>query len=164
VFRIALPIAAMLTACASQADEQAPPTKPETNIVANDVRPAEQVSGLTPIPSLGGEWRVAGIDGKPFDGPYGLGLSADEDEIWWAPRCAQIARRYHIEGTTIRVTPVEWAPEAADQGPPPPCAIGLPPRIDEVTRAIDSATTIGRTANNGVELRGGGHSLLLFSQ
>lgn len=157
-------MAAMLATCAPQADEQAPPARPDTNIAANDVRSEEQVAELTPIPSLEGEWRVAGIDGKPFDEPYGLALSADEDEIWWAPRCAQIARRYHIEGATIRVTSVELAPEAVGQGPPPPCAIGLPSRLDEVTRAIDSATTIGRTANNGVELRGGGHSLLLFSQ
>lgn len=164
MIRIALPMAAMLAACAPQTDEQAPATRPDTNIAENNVRSSEQVAELTPIPSLEGEWRVAGIDGKPFDEPYGLSLSADDEEIWWAPRCAQIARRYRIEGTTIRVTSMELAPEAAGQGPPPPCAIGLPPRLDEVTRAIDSATTIGRTANNGVELRGGGRSLLLFSQ
>jgi len=56
--------------------------------------------------------------------------------------------------------------KAAPRGTPAPpvCAIGLPPRINEVTRAIDNATTIGRTANNGAEISGGGHSLLLFSQ
>jgi hypothetical protein len=47
---------------------------------------------------------------------------------------------------------------------PPVCAIGLPRRLDEVTRAIDAATTIGRTVNNGIEISGDGHSLLLFSQ
>lgn len=158
-------MAPMLAACAPQADEQAPPARADTNIAAKDVRSSEPVAELTPIPSLEGEWRIAGIDGLPFDEPYGLALSADDEEIWWAPRCAQIARRYHIEGTTIRITSVELSPEAAGQGRlPPPCAIGLPPRLDEVTRSIDSATAIGRTANNGVELRGGGHSLLLFSQ
>ena len=31
-------------------------------------------------------------------------------------------------------------------------------------RALDAAITVGRTTGNGVEISGGGHSVLLFSQ
>ena len=117
------------------------------------------------VTTLAGEWRVAGIDGKDFNEPYGLGLSADGEEIWWAPRCAGLVRTYRISGTSLRTGPAKGLrPRAPGEPTPPVCAIGLPPRIDEVTRALDSATTIRRTANNGVEISGGGHSLLLFTQ
>lgn len=117
------------------------------------------------VASLAGEWRVAGIDGKPFDEPYGLALSGDAEEIWWAPRCAGLVRTYRIAGTAFAAGPAKGS-GATRPGEPGPavCAIGLPPRIDEVTRAIDSATAIRRTPSNGVELSGGGHSLLLFTQ
>jgi hypothetical protein len=40
----------------------------------------------------------------------------------------------------------------------------LPTGLTEAFRAIDSATEVGRTPENGVLISGGGHSLLLFSQ
>ena len=117
------------------------------------------------VATLAGEWRVAGIDGRPFDESYGLALSSDAEEIWWAPRCAGLVRSYRIDGTVFRTGPAKGVrPRAPGEPTPPVCAIGLPPRIDEVTRALDSATTIRRTPSNGVEISGGGHSLLLFSQ
>lgn len=126
----------------------------------------------TPVPAqpapttLAGEWRVAGIDGKDFNESYGLALSASEREIWWAPRCAGMVRSYTINGASIRFTsPVASGPAATPGAPSPPvCAIGLPPRLNEVVRALDAATTVARTPSNGIEIIGGGHSVLLFSQ
>ena len=163
--RLALTMIAALAACAPRADEPAPSPRPDSGVAANDVRSEGQGRQLAPVASLEGEWRVAGIDGKPFDEPYGLALSADDQEVWWAPRCAGLIRSYEISGTDIRFGPSN-AMRAAPAGTPAPpvCAIGLPPRLDEVTRAIDAATTIGRTVNNGIEISGDGHSLLLFSQ
>lgn len=129
--------------------------------------PAAQVppAGLAAVTTLAGEWKVAAIDGEDFNEPHGIALSADDREIWWAPRCAGLVRSYAIRGAQLRIGPALGAHRPRPGEPPPPvCAIGLPPRINEVSRAIDSATTVRRTPANGIELSGGGHSLLLFSQ
>ena len=113
--------------------------------------------------TLKGEWRVAGIDGADFNEPYGLALSGSDRELWWEPRCAAIARSYRIDGAGIAFGPALGAPPPG--GPTQAvCTIAPPPRIAEVLRAIDAATSVTRTANNGIEISGGGHSLLLFSQ
>lgn len=127
--------------------------------------PSPPTQPLSPIVTLAGEWRVAGIDGEPLDEPYGLALSANEEEIWWEPRCANFAFDYRIEGLRLETgaasPPVPVAPGAP---PPPVCTIGIPPRLDEVSRALQLADTIGRTNSNGVLIEGGGHSLTLYSQ
>ena len=48
------------------------------------------------ITSLTGEWRVAGIDDRPFDEPYALALSGDERELWWEPRRLPHSQLSHI--------------------------------------------------------------------
>ena len=49
----------------------------------------------SPLSSLNSPlMRVAGIDGRSFDEPYGLALSGSETELWWEPRCAGQARSY----------------------------------------------------------------------
>ncbi len=152
--RLAFPCLLLLAACSAEppAAQQAP-------------RLTESPPAAAQVNTLAGEWRIAGIDGKPFDESYGLALSADGEEIWWAPRCTGLIRTYKINGTAVRIGPAKGLkPVAPGQPTPPVCAIGLPPRIDEVTRALDSATTIRRTPSNGVAISGGGRSLLLFTQ
>lgn len=159
-----------LTACGSQPPENPPAAKSQPPVV---MVPAPAPSptatpGQLPAPaSLAGEWRIAGIDGKEFNEPYGLGLSGDASEIWWDPRCAGLGRGYKIDGNAVRFG---WA---ASRGPEPKpgqqnlvqvCTIGPPERLADVMRALDSATTIVRTPSNGIEISGGGHSVLLFSQ
>jgi hypothetical protein len=127
--------------------------------------PAVSVTNVAPVPTLEGEWRVAGIDGRPVDQPVGLALSASREEIWWAPRCAGYARSYRIEGGKFTTGPhIGFVPRKPGEPTPPVCAIAPPPRIGEVFEALTSATTIARTPQNGIEIAGGGHSLLLFSQ
>jgi hypothetical protein len=118
--------------------------------VAPRIEPSAQVG------SLAGAWRVAGIDGHPFDEPVGLSLTGDAQQLWWEPRCAGVARAYRIEWQRIT-----FASQAADG---PVCDIGQPPRLDEVVRALDGADSISRTPNNGVLISGPKHSVLLFSQ
>lgn len=130
--------------------------------------PPEAVPAGVPLPSppgLAGEWRVAGIDGQAFDEPYAIALSGDGRELWWTPRCAGMIRSYRIKGTEISFgPPLGFTPPPPGAPPVPVCAIGLPPRLKDVVRAIDSATAIVRTASNGVELSGGGHRLVLYAQ
>jgi hypothetical protein len=115
------------------------------------------------VSSLAGEWRVAGIDGQSLDQPIGLALRGTENEFWWNPRCAGMARRYRIEGSNIFFNSTE-PPRKAGQPGPPVCAIGLPPQLKQVFDALDGARNIWRTENNGILIAGAKHSVLLFSQ
>jgi hypothetical protein len=158
----------LLAACAPQDSGSAPagvnPTEtvPAAPTLASSPAPA---STLAPVESLAGEWRVAGIDGAELNEPSGLALSGSVDELWWRPRCAGMARSYRIDGLAIRFGPPAGTPPPSSDTPPPPvCAIGLPPRLADVMRALDAANTVGRTPGNGIEISGGGHSVLLFSQ
>ena len=154
-------ITAALAAC-----QVAPPDAPAPETAPGAAAPAP-TSGpeATRVVSLEGEWRVAGIDGAELNAPYGIELTGSAQELWWEPRCARVARSYRIDGLAVSFGPPLGSPPASANAPPPPvCAIGLPPRMGDVTRALDAATTIGRTASNGIEISGGGHSLVLFSQ
>lgn len=128
-------------------------------------RPATPPATSEPaqVSSLAGEWRVAGIDGRSFDEPIGLSLTGDEQQLWWPPRCAGVARTYRIEGSRITFGSTQ-PPGPAGAPTPPVCAIGLPPRLDEVARALDDAVSVSRTSGNGVLISGPSHSLTLFSQ
>ncbi len=113
------------------------------------------------VASLAGEWRVAGIDGRDFDEPYGLALRGDETQLWWAPRCAGMVRDYAIDGGRVR-----FSTPATLEGSPgrPVCRIGVPPRLAEVITALDGADRIARTPQNGILISGPRHSVTLFSQ
>jgi hypothetical protein len=117
------------------------------------------------VATLAGEWRVAGIDGKAVDQPVALALRGSEEELWWEPRCAGMVRSNRKTGTRFSAGPRLGMPPRKPGDPTPPvCAIGLPRSLDKAMAAIDAADTIRRTPSNGIELSGGGHSLVLFSQ
>ena len=167
---LALPALAGCSAPAPTASEQAPTASepaPSVSRTADASAPAPPVpASAVPAPkSLAGHWRVAGIDGAPLNEPYGLALSADAATIWWEPRCAGLVRAYRIDGAAIAVGPdPAIKPLPAGTTPRPVCLIAHPARLVDLARALDTATAIARTPSNGVELSGGGHSLLLFSQ
>lgn len=151
-----------LAACQQQAA-----TSPPTEAVAADPVPATVATQVpeeietsapgAPVGSLAGAWRVAGIDGESFDEPYGLALTGNQTELWWEPRCAGMARSYTIIGRSVSFA-ATGSPSSAV------CDIGLPPRLNDVFRALDAANTVVRTPANGIEISGGGHSVTLFSQ
>lgn len=119
--------------------------------------------GRIGVASLSGEWRVAGIDGAEFNESYGLALTGSARELWWEPRCAGMVRSYRLTDSTIRFgPPVGTSPVGTTLHPV--CTIALPPRLRDVTRALDAATNIERTEANGILISGGGRSLLLFAQ
>ena len=156
-----LALALLATGCAPQD----PVPNEATGAPSPAASPAVPVTNLAPVPTLEGEWRVAGIDGRSVDQPVGLALSASRQEIWWAPRCAGYVRSYRIEGGKFTTGPhIGFVPRKPGEPTPPVCAIAPPPRMGEVFEALTSATTIARTPQNGIEIAGGGHSLLLFSQ
>ena len=148
-------LALLMAVCGCQAPMSPPPPPYEA-----PPGPPLQGQALT---TLAGEWRVAGIDGKSFDESYGLALSADDSTIWWAPRCAGYERSYELDGihAHFALTDAEFH---KDGSPRIVCQIGIPSRLPEVFRAIDSADRVVRTPSNAIEISGGGHSLTLFSQ
>ena len=161
--RVALPAIALLAACAQPGPQ---PDATTTPTPATGASPAPTPK-IQPAPAtLSGEWKIVAIDGQDFDEPYGLALSASATEIWWEPHCAGMVRGYAIDGNAIRVgrAPSLGPPPPPGTPPPPVCLIGLPARLPDAVRALDAATRVVRTPSNGVELSGGGHSLLLFSQ
>ena len=139
-------------------------TAPQATSTPGTERPAS--APLATVSTLEGEWRVAGIDGQSLDEPVGIALSASATEVWWEPRCAGMARSYTIDGQRFTSGPIlaDGPPAAPGSPPPPVCTVGLPPRLNEVFRALSEADTIGRTQANGVAISGESHSLLLFSQ
>lgn len=81
--------AAALAASCSQPAPDAPPSPTSSS---SEASPAPTRSAAPAPATLAGEWKVAAIDGKDFNESYGLALSADAREIWWAPRCAGMVR------------------------------------------------------------------------
>ncbi|MWV26582.1 hypothetical protein [Aurantiacibacter rhizosphaerae] len=154
-----------LAACSSESEpEEQVATLPAPGGIENPP-PAPPTTPISPIETLAGEWRVAGIDGEELDEAYGLALSADDADIWWEPRCANVAFGYRIDGLNLETGTAEsFATVGPDGNPPPICTVGKPARLADVTRALDLAETVGRTPSNGVLIEGGGHSVLLFSQ
>lgn len=140
---------AALAACGQPAEPNGGGVRSDD--VAGDVR------------SLAGEWRVAAIDGHSLDLPVGLALSGDDARLWWEPQCAGIIRHYQIKGRSVSFSRSD-SPASSEGSPNLVCSIGLHPRLADVTRALDGATTASRTASNGVLISGPDHSVTLFAQ
>ena len=136
------------------------PPDPGGNQMANASAPGP-ASIAAPVATLEGQWRAIRADGKPVE----LALSISGEEIWWEPRCAGYVRSYRIAGSEFETGPhIGFVPRQPGEPTPPVCAIAPPPDIGAVFKSLDAATSIRRTRDNGIELAGGGHSLLLFSQ
>ena len=150
-----------ITACGQT--DQGTQANPEPSQPAASSSPSPPRNLGEPTISLSGDWRVAGIDGAEFNEPVGIALKGDEGAIWWEPRCAGVARGYQVSGRSIRFRSLE-PPRSPDSPTAPVCAIGLPPRLNEIFAALDAATTIERTPANGIQISGAGRSVTLFSQ
>lgn len=152
------PVLFLLAGCEPRT--AAPPPAPRPQPQAVPPAPAQ-----TSVTSLAGEWRVAALDRQEIGGSVGIAVRADQREIWWEPRCAGYVRSYLIDGTRFSAgPPVGTRPRRPGEPTPPVCLIAPPPQLAGVFAALDSGTTVARTPNNGIEISGGGHSLLLFSQ
>ncbi len=123
--------------------------------------PADPVAGQPPlltIDELAGEYRVAGIDGEPFDESFGvaLSISAVPSVISFDEECGTLSWATDMEGGVL----------FTNRMPPEPrsCDTPIHPRLLQLAAAIDAADRAVRTPANGIELSGGGRSVLLFSQ
>lgn len=150
-----------LAACERQIQPERNHTDPPREVPQPG--PQRPVEAPAQVSSLAGEWRVAGIDGDSLDEPVALALTGDDDQLWWEPRCAGMARNYRIESHWISFGS-SLPPIPAGSPTPSVCGIGVSPRIRDVFRALDDAVSVARTPNNGIVISGPRHSLTLFSQ
>jgi hypothetical protein len=121
---------------------------------ASPSAPASSVPGTEPAILLPGEYRIAGVGGKAIDLPYAITASITADRIHVTADCLNFAWAYTARGETVATERV------AAEG----CARSLTAPEQAVVAAIDSASAASRTPANAIELRGGGHSVTLFSQ
>ncbi|AKM10873.1 hypothetical protein AB433_14310 [Croceicoccus naphthovorans] len=164
-----LALAPLLGAC-GDADEPAvaETTEAPDPMASASERAAEEFGQRMPQPvdpwpdSIRGDYRLAGIDGEPFDQPFGVAIHIGQDRIEFE-NCQQVTWRYRYDPPAL-IT--ERTPAITiDINPKPlPCAATFPPPLADMVRAIDSATQAEKTPENGLRLSGGGHSVLLFSQ
>jgi hypothetical protein len=142
---------ASLAAC-SPADETAP--QPSAAVEAT----AAPELQLSPVETLTGEYRVAGVNGAPIDAPFGLALSITESRIVFDGPCGGYAWDYRLDGANL-------APNRA-VSPDPAClaTARIHHLVFDLATAIDAATRAGRSPSNGIELSGSGQSVTLYSQ
>lgn len=152
---------AALAACSQESEVSAPAPEVTTASDEGTERP------LFPAPDrIRGEYRVAGIDGKAVDQPYGIALSITENEISFAPTCAGFVWTYEYaaDGTLSTERHPDYGGKIAPDGSVFVCAVGLKPTDIPLAQAIDDAARAGRTPANAIELSGSEHSITLFSQ
>lgn len=113
---------------------------------------------LSPVETLTGEYRVAGINGAPIDAPFGLALSIAQSRIVFDGPCGGYAWDYRLDGANLTTRRT---------GSPDPACLATA-RINhlvfDLATAIDAATRAGRSSSNGIELSGSGQSVTLYSQ
>ena len=130
---------------------------------------ATPVPAATPLAdapaALLGEWRVAGIDGKPLGANFGIAISIDRSRISFEPSCAGFVWDYRYDAGTLTTAraPGYGATRQAN-GSFMVCAVAVVPELRQLGQALDAATRAVRTPANGIEFSGGGRSVMLFSQ
>jgi len=122
-------------------------------------REAVNAGGTSEVPAtLVGDWRVAGIDGRPLAGDRGIAVRIDKTLIAFDPRCLGFVWTYQYRAGALRTA--KWEPERPDLR----CLASISAEQSALGTAISASTRAERTPENGVLLSGGGHSVLLFSQ
>ena len=155
--RLPLLAAFLLTACGPDGEEPAAEPEQRTSASPAAVAPPDTFDPA-PVPtpeSLAGEYRVAGIDGEELDAPIGIAVSISDTTIELEP-CAGYAWTYTFQSGRLQTKRIPVSAEHAS------CEV-----VSEVARvgvALAEATSVSRTAANGLDFRGGGRSVLLFSQ
>lgn len=104
--------------------------------------------------TLEGEWRVAGADGKSIDLTHGITMSITPERISLNSGCVNMAWRYNYAAGELAAEPLAQKT----------CKRGLHPEEKAIAAVLDGSADVRRTEHNGVEIVGGGHGFILFSQ
>ncbi len=144
----------LLSGCESKPEVTAaePPSVDESSQITSARAPIPAVSAterLTP-----GEYRVAGADGAEINLPHAITLTITPLEIRLASQCFTPRWRWRYVGEALET---ERIPEAM-------CERTRYPAELAAEAVFEQPDSIERTPANGIEISGGSHSLLLFSQ
>lgn len=145
-YRLPFLAAASLAAC-----------NPVVETAPHQARPAPTPQ-LSPVETLAGEYRVAGINGAPIDEPFGLALSITQSRIVFDGPCVGYAWDYRIDGANLTTS--------RTGSPDPACmaAAGLHYLEFDLAKAVDATTRAVRSPSNGIAMSGAGQSVTLYSQ
>jgi len=141
---------AMLAGCDASADPPANAAAPAAS-VAPAAQPGDRIVSAA---QLVGEYRVAGVDDASLDLPYGVSASVYADRIHVVADCLNFGWEYSFEGAALVTERV--AVES--------CGRGLTPQEAALVAVFDAANEVSRNRANGIDLRGEGHLVTLFSQ
>lgn len=152
---------ALLGACQPAGD------LPPASVDHNTANPSGDAPAAA-LASLNGEYRVVGIDGTDVSGGIGIALTVTDSLIWFDPRCAGFNWTYTFKDGAL-TTDRPHKPRAPGgplvAGPMvPTCRIAVHAEQQRLATAMDAVTEARRTISGGIELRGNGHSVTLFSQ
>ncbi|TAD83766.1 MAG: hypothetical protein EAY70_01780 [Sphingomonadales bacterium] len=118
----------------------------------------DAVGNTQPVASLVGEYRIAAIDGRAIDWPFGLTLSIAPDRIVFDGPCNGYAWDYRLKGQALTLR--------RSASPDPDCLARarIHQLVFDLATAVDAATSAGRDPSNAVILAGGEHQVTLYSQ
>ncbi len=136
--------------CGQPAPEQTAQDPP----AAQTSNPAPSTAVQPAPPSLSGEWRIAGVGGKPIDLPHAISASIGANRIKVSSQCVTMEWSYRFKDQRLVTEPI----------PITVCDRGRYPEELAIEAALDAATNVVRTPGNGLEIAGGRGSVLLFSQ
>lgn len=166
MIRLALPatIALALVACSE------PPSQSDEDRAAAEshVQPAPGAAALpvARLPDLAGEWRVSGIDGGEVAGDMGIGVTINGNTLSYEPLCLGFVWTLlqSADGRLTLMRDPQFGPQRQADGAVMSCAVAVTPAFYQVGEALDRVDMATFLASGGVELAGGGHSVILFRQ
>lgn len=109
---------------------------------------------------------MAGIDGGEVAGDMGIGVSIDGSTLSYEPRCLGFVWTISLTGegrATLARDPAS-GPQRQPDGSVTSCAVAVTPAFYQAAEALDRAERARHLPSGGVELAGGGRSVILFRQ
>ena len=101
-----------------------------------------------------GEYGMAGHDGQEIDLPHAITVSVTADTIAVTSDCVTPRWTYRVEQGRMITAPVAT----------PICKRGLLPEEAAFYAVFAAPDAVARTPANGLDVRGGGHVITLYTQ
>ena len=138
-------------------EQESPSPRPAASAAPDAPAPSPSPTSeaITDAENLVGDYRVAGVDGRDIDLPYGITARISEVAIIVEADCMKLSWSYFFEGASL-VTEQLF--------PRDNCGRKLVPEEEAIVAAFNGATAVGRTPANGIEFAGENGWVVLFSQ
>ena len=146
----------LLAACTDSLEQPTADPVPSSSpaVVRASPTPASSAAQAAQAVEIAGEYRIAGVNGRDINQPYGITASIGADRIHITADCLNFAWSYRQQGSVIATKRV------AVEG----CGRGPTAAEEAIVAAFDAAASVVRTPANALEFRAPGHTVTLFSQ